>query len=79
MKMQKVFGILVIVLGVWVGMEVYTKGTHAAFGGIFASFVDTPPHEVRSPLQKIEDRGAQARDRQLGRIERQLDDSRPAD
>ena len=70
--MQKIFGILVIVLGVWVGMEVYTKGTHAALGGVFARFVDTPPHETKSPLERIEQRGMEARERQLGRIEKQI-------
>jgi hypothetical protein len=31
--MAKVLGILVIVLGVWIGMEIFTKGTDEAFGG----------------------------------------------
>lgn len=35
--MAKIFGILLIVLGVWLGMEIFTKGTDGAFGGIFAS------------------------------------------
>lgn len=35
--MQKVFGILFIVLVVWIGLEVFTKGMDGAFGGILAS------------------------------------------
>jgi len=34
--MQKVFGLLVIVGMIWIGVEVMTKGD-AAFGGMFAS------------------------------------------
>jgi hypothetical protein len=33
--MQKVFGILCIVAGIWVGMEVYQEGTARAFDGLF--------------------------------------------
>jgi hypothetical protein len=40
--MAKIFGILLIVLGVWVGMEIFTKGTDGAFGGIFASAGSAP-------------------------------------
>jgi hypothetical protein len=35
--MGKVFGILLVVVGLWAGAEIYTKGTANAFGGIFAS------------------------------------------
>jgi hypothetical protein len=35
--MAKAFGILLIVLGVWLGLEIFTKGTDEAFGGIFAT------------------------------------------
>lgn len=38
--MAKIFGVLLIVLGVWVGMEIYTKGMQDAFGGVFARFGD---------------------------------------
>jgi hypothetical protein len=33
---QKVFGILFIVLAIWVGIEVFTKGMDGAFGGLLA-------------------------------------------
>ena len=72
--MQKLFGIVVIVLGAWLGMEVYTKGTHEALGGIFARFSDAPAPGVgrQSSLEHIEQSGLDARERQLGRIEDQL-------
>ena len=31
--MAKIFGILLIVLGLWAGSEIYTKGAANAFGG----------------------------------------------
>jgi hypothetical protein len=34
--MGKVFGILVIVVAVWVGLTVFSEGTDSAFGGLFA-------------------------------------------
>jgi len=34
---MKIFGILAVVLGIWVAMEVFNKGVDHAFGGIFAS------------------------------------------
>jgi len=71
--MQKLFGIVVIVLGAWLGMEVYTKGTHEALGGIFARFSDAPAAGGgQSSLEHIEQSGLDARERQLGRIEDQL-------
>jgi hypothetical protein len=34
--MGKVFGILLIVVAVWVGLTIFNEGTDAAFGGLFA-------------------------------------------
>jgi len=41
-RMQKVFGILFILVAIWVGIEVFTKGTDGAFGGLFASHSPAP-------------------------------------
>jgi hypothetical protein len=49
--MAKVFGILLIVLGVWLGLEVMTKGMDGAFGGIFAQAGGAQPAEP--PVQKM--------------------------
>ncbi|HBZ70890.1 MAG TPA: hypothetical protein DEP35_14590 [Deltaproteobacteria bacterium] len=35
-RMQKIFGILLIVLAIWVAIEVFTKGMDGAFGGLLA-------------------------------------------
>jgi hypothetical protein len=35
--MGKIFGILLIVLGIWVGLTIFSEGTDSAFGGLFAS------------------------------------------
>ena len=48
--MAKVFGILLIVLGVWLGIEVMTKGTDGAFGGIFAQGGASVPSESGQPI-----------------------------
>ncbi|MEE8557518.1 MAG: hypothetical protein V3T14_06495 [Myxococcota bacterium] len=34
--MGRIFGILAIVVGVWIGAEVMNKGVDQAFGGVFA-------------------------------------------
>jgi hypothetical protein len=39
--MQKIFGVLLILLAVWVGIEIYTQGMDGAFGGLFASHSGT--------------------------------------
>jgi hypothetical protein len=36
--MQKAFGILCIVVGIWVGLEVYQEGMGGAFDGAFVRF-----------------------------------------
>jgi hypothetical protein len=36
--MQKAFGILCIVVGIWVGLEVYQNGMSGAFDGLFVRF-----------------------------------------
>ena len=59
--MNRIFGLLLMVLAVWIGVEFYTKGADAAFGGIFAGALDPVADyqadpDGRSPTQKIEDR-----------------------
>ena len=73
--MGKIFGIVLIVACVWVGLEIYNKGMHGAFGGALASFSNAPPEQHEAPLAKrLENRGNEIRDRQLDRIESQLGD-----
>lgn len=52
--MAKVLGILFIVLGVWIGMEIFTKGTDEAFGGLFAaSDASAAGAPAEPPIQRI--------------------------
>jgi len=49
-------GILLVVLGVWVGMEVYTEGTANAFGGRLAFLLDASGHgagEGDAPVRRV--------------------------
>lgn len=77
--MQKLFGILLIVLGVWIGMEIYTQGTSRAFGGIFADYLpsSTEVQSNPSPRERIVDKLETARDLQVDRLERQLGETPP--
>ena len=45
--MSKVFGILLIVAMIWIGLELFLEGPTRAFGGAFASFLapDADPDE----------------------------------
>ena len=57
--MGKVFGILFMVLAIWVGIEIYTKGTQQAFGGALTWLNGETPTEQtdgRSPMQRFGDR-----------------------
>ena len=58
--MGKVFGILLIVVGVWVGAEVMMKGTHGAFGGLFARLTSSEALE-KSDGERIDSRAVPVR------------------
>lgn len=74
--MGKLFGILLIVFAIWVGMSIYTEGTDRALGGILARFAPAPAeaelHDTRPSLERIREKVQSARHEQLDRIERQL-------
>lgn len=45
--MGKIIGLLLVVVGIWVGVEVYSNGVDGAFGGVLASRAgDRPAAEV---------------------------------
>ena len=55
--MGRIFGILLIGLGIWVGLEIYLEGTQNAFGGAFASHraSSEAPRDLRSTPQRAGD------------------------
>ena len=70
--MQKVIGIVLVVVGVWVGVTIYSEGIDKAFGGLFARFSSSSEPERAGTLKRVQKSGSRARDLQLERIERQL-------
>ena len=75
--MAKVFAILLIVLGVWVGLEVMNNGSAGAFGGLLAKtgWVDAetaPAPTTRRAANAVDEAyraGASRVDRQLEGVE----------
>ena len=55
--MGKVFGILLIVVAVWVGLTLFNEGTDAAFGGLFAGSAKEVADDSGRPLpRRVEER-----------------------
>ena len=80
--MQKIFGILFILVAVWIGIEVYTEGTDRAFGGLFASHSPTPASaQTGGPLtDRVHDRVSNAMRTREERTLQQTDpDGHPAE
>ncbi len=63
--MGKAFAILLVVLGVWLGLEIFNNGTEGAFGGMFASGSTVEPAEPTA--QRIRSRVEQANKAQAAR------------
>jgi len=38
MRMGKLLGLILLVLAVWAGVEIFDKGVDGAFGGLFSGF-----------------------------------------
>ncbi len=75
--MGKIYGIALIVVGIWVGMTIYTEGLDNAFGGVFTKLGGEPVgRDVRPPTERIRDRVQGATDERTERIERLVGDSR---
>jgi hypothetical protein len=74
--MGKLIGIILIVVGIWVGMTVYTEGTDQAFGGVFAFFgassSEEPAADARSTPRRAADAFQRAYDKSLERVDRSL-------
>jgi uncharacterized membrane protein len=69
--MGKLIGLLLLVVGIWVGMEVYTNGTQGAFGGALARFGhdDGAVQDTRSVPQRAGDAARRARDLDAQRLD----------
>jgi len=51
--MGKAFGLVLIVVGLWVGLEIYTKGTQGAFGGVLAGESAQAPEAQQAPMEAL--------------------------
>ena len=75
--MGKIYGIMLIVIGIWLGMTIYTEGLDNAFGGLFTKLGPNPVvQDRRPPTERIRDRVQGATDERTERIERLAGDSR---
>ena len=56
-RMGRIFGILLIVVAIWIGMQIYLEGTRHAFGGAFDSSIARAeaPRNVRTTPQRAGD------------------------
>ena len=73
--MGKVITGLIVVIGIWVGIEIADKGPSRAFDGLFAEFVSEGEAEVvdnRSTARRSGDAVERARDAAAERRERML-------
>jgi len=74
--MGKLFGLVVIVLGIYAGMELYTEGTRGAFGGALVDLgmVEAPAagEAEEAPLDAIRSRAGDSADRAATRGQDQI-------
>ena len=76
--MGKIFGILLVVVGIWLGLEVYQNGMQGAFGGAMASLGGSADEQTvgnpRSVPQRAGDAVERAHAEAEARFERMLDE-----
>jgi hypothetical protein len=59
--MAKIFGMLLLVVGIWLGLEVYQNGMQGAFGGAMASLGGSADEQtIRDPRSVPQRAGAAA-------------------
>ena len=74
--MGKALVILMLVLGVWMALEIFTKGTDEAFGGLLATSGGSAPREpAEPPMQRIRERVQQSMKAGAARSTSGLDDT----
>ncbi len=59
--MGKIIGLLMTVVGVWIGAEIYLNGTQNAFGGALAFLEESDDGDVRDPRTVPQRAGDKAR------------------
>ena len=76
--MGKIFGILLVVAGIWLGLEVYQNGIQGAFGGALAglggSAEEQATRESRSLPRRAGDAVERAHAESEARLNRMLDE-----
>jgi hypothetical protein len=72
--MGKAFGLVLIVVGLWVGLEIYTEGMHGAFGGVLAGESAQAPEEQQAPMDALRQGLAQDVETNMRMRERALGD-----
>jgi hypothetical protein len=76
--MAKIFGILLVVVGIWLGLEVYQNGIQGAFGGALASLGGSADEQAvrdpRSVPQRAGDAVERAHSEAQERLDRMLDE-----
>jgi hypothetical protein len=72
--MGRIFGLLMLVIGVWVAAEVYTEGVAGAFGGRLAFLAEdgSGPADTRSTPARVHDKVSSAHAEADARRERLL-------
>jgi hypothetical protein len=74
--MGKILGILLVVVGIWLGLEVYLNGMQGAFGGALASLEGSADEQAirdpRSVPQRAGDAVERAHAEAEARLERML-------
>ncbi len=51
--MARIFGILCVVVGLWIGIEIFREGTQHAFGGAFATHEPPVGHPERTLPKRV--------------------------
>lgn len=76
--MGKLFGIVIIVMAMWVGLEIYSQGVGGAFGGLLARFGSADEAEnsasARAPLDNVRDKVNRDHEEGWARRERMMGD-----
>lgn len=75
--MGRVFGLLLLVGALWVGLEIFNEGMDGAFGGVFARGADAGAAESTSAARRAGDAVERAHERSHDRLERALEESAP--